>query len=165
MIRSCPPPKCLSRLPCSQILLGERVEDFSSDCWLENHLHRFGGQPVNSVTIPDLDTSDDSVTGSSEEDNSCFTDSGHSDSSPNDFELVIVHEQQRLPIEDLFLSPEERDDVIDSPSGYRQVIEPPPYCDFSNDPPPTYAEAIGQERDSGGSISSGHLSIDSTFLW
>ena len=165
MIRSCPPPKCLSRLPCSQILLGERLEDFSPDCWLENHLHRFGGQPANSGTLLDLEIGDDSLTGSSETDDTEYTDDERSAGTLSDLDSVLFHEHPRLHIEELFMSPEERDAVIDSPSGYRQVIEPPPYCDFTNEPPPTYAEAVGHESDGGGSVSSGRSSNDSTFLW
>lgn len=164
MIRSCPPPKCLSRLPCSQILLGERLEDFSPDCWLENHLHRFGETPTNSFAISGLDNDDDSITGSSENDHSAEPESDHSGGTFSDLDSVIFRERPRLHIEELFMSPEERDAVIDSPSGYRQVVEPPPYSDFPNDPPPTYAEAVGHETDRG-SIGGRSSSNDSTFLW
>lgn len=178
MIRSCPPPKCLSRLPCSQILLGERLEDFSPDCWLENHLHRFGGQPDNNGVLHDLDMADldfdldidiedDSPTGSSEsEGTDCTDDEGSAGTlSSCNLDSVLFRAHPRLHIQELFVPPEERDMVIDSPIGYRQVIEPPPYCDFTNEAPPTYAEAVGHESDGNRSVSSGRSSNDSTFLW
>ena len=178
MIRSCHPPKCLSRLPCSQILLGERLEDFSPDCWLENHLHRFGGQPENNHAIRDLeldisnldfDFDDDSPTGSSENDETDITDDEHSAGTLSSCNLdsVLFRAHPRLHIEELFGPPDAMDSdmVIDSPAGYRQVIEPPPYCDFTNEAPPTYAEAVGHESDGNRTVSSGRSSHDSTFLW
>ena len=114
--------------------------------------------------MPDLETADDSITGSSETDNTVDEYSERSAGALSDLDSTIFLERPRLPIEDLFMSPEDRDAVIDSPSGYRQVVEPPPYGEFPNEPPPTYAEAVGNEYDSG-SISARSSSNESTFLW
>ena len=161
MIRSCPQPKCLGRLACSQILYGERIEDFSPDCWLENHLHRFGGQPGTGFGIHDDDTDDDSITGSSDVEDS---DSEHSAGTFSDLDNTLFLDRPRLHIEELFMSPEEVDADIDSPGGYRQVIELPPYCEMPNEPPPSYAEAVGLRYEEG-SVSARSSSNGSTFLW
>lgn len=115
--------------------------------------------------MPDLENGDDSTTGSSDSDNDTEVESDHSVGTLSDLDSDIFRERQRLWIEDLFMSPEERDAIIDSPCGYRQVVEPPPYSEHFNEPPPTYAEAVGHEND-GGSISGRSSSNDSTtFLW
>lgn len=159
------PPKCISRLPCSQILYGERVEDFSAECWLENHLHRFGApsstQPfILSVHVPTVsplfEDSDDSITGSSESASS-VTDNFHLDI---DSELSFSPVRPRLALEQLFMPLGEGDIELDSE--FCDVIEPPPYSEF--DPPPTYEEAVrNADRRSTGTRSSHGSSL--AFMW
>ncbi|XP_060555461.1 uncharacterized protein LOC132716241 [Ruditapes philippinarum] len=160
------PPKCLSRLPCSQILYGERVEDFSTDCWLENHLHRFGLPSNNPLSIttnvsrnsPLYEENDDSVTGSSESASSLidFFDLD----IQNDFDFT--ESRPRLALEQLFIPLGESD--VDEPFDGCEIIEPPPYSEF--DPPPTYEEAVQHsERRSTGNRSSSSNGSSLAFMW
>lgn len=160
------PPKCISRLPCSQILYGERVEDFSPECWLENHLHRFG-VPTNaplcvtqSASLPChlYEDTDDSITGSSDT-TSSLTDY---------FDLDIQNELQHIPsrpllaLEQIFIPLGESDAETENSFEYCAVIEPPPYSEF--DPPPTYEEAVGHsDRRSTGTRSSQASSL--AIMW
>lgn len=158
------PPKCISRLPCSQILYGERVEDFSSECWLENHLHRFGlpaNAPLsisNSVSrfSPLYEDNDDSATGSSETDDSLID---YFDLEfENDFPITMS--RPRLALEQLFIPLEESD--ADTAFDCYDLIEPPPYSEF--DPPPSYEEAVQHaDRRSSGTRSSSGSSL--AFMW
>ena len=158
------PPKCLSRLPCSQILYGERVEDFSTDCWLENHLHRFGLPANNALNItnnvsrnsPLYEENDDSITGSSESASSLI------DYFDIDFEndFPITQSRPRLALEQLFIPIGESD--VDASFDCCEVIEPPPYSEF--DLPPTYEEAVQHsDRRSTGTRSSNGSSL--AFMW
>lgn len=43
-------PKCLAGFNAQSVLSGQTTyDDFSRSCWLENHLHRFGGLPPGAV--------------------------------------------------------------------------------------------------------------------
>ena len=159
---NCFPPKCIGRYPCSQILYGERLEDFSSDCWLENHLHRFGSPESNEIHTETLnspfeDSSDDSATG---------VDTMSSGYSLSLVEIEIqnslntVQSQHRLNLEELFI-PLIAQNHGESSTDIQEVDMPPPYSPFE-EPPPTYEEAVGeQERRSVGSLSSS----SSAFMW
>ncbi|KAH3773193.1 uncharacterized protein LOC127846498 [Dreissena polymorpha] len=156
-------PKCLSHMACSDILYGQRIEDFSSNCWLENHLHQFGYPPrehqSESGTFSTLfEIEDDSSTSESSEPNSIFFDNDET----NDF----GHHSsvRRLPLEQLFVSLGESDrESDDSNCSITLPIEdPPPYCPY-NDPPPTYEEAVGHyDRQSNTSRSS---TSSLAFIW
>lgn len=155
------PPKCLSRLPCSQMLYGERVEDFFSNCWLEDHLHRFGC-PVNRSTeshdfhYPLLEENDGSETISSDDGN-IYTG------------LVNIEDQsrhptsyrQRLALEELFLSPGNTDSDLHAPMyDFSDEIYLPPYTEIYNDPPPCYEDVVLSDgRSTTGSRSSSILAI------
>ncbi|XP_052815262.1 uncharacterized protein LOC128242217 [Mya arenaria] len=140
------PPKCLSRLTCSDILYGNRIEDFSTDCWLENRLHHFGLperdhqlMSQSAALAPLFESDDDSIT-TSNDSNSIVVDyngpstvSGHG-SSQN---------PARIALEELFipLGESESDTDVDGPFNYSDIIDPPPYSEYSDDPP-TYEEAL-----------------------
>jgi hypothetical protein len=56
-------PKCITSVSQSDILCGDRVENFSSDCWLQNHLDQFGHNVQPHPAIPEeieADYDDDS---------------------------------------------------------------------------------------------------------
>lgn len=156
------PPKCISRLPCSQILYGERVEDFSSECWLENHLHRFGFPSNASVPIPNTvsqssalyEENDDSITGSSETDDGLID---YSDLEIDSDFMFTPSSRPQLALEQLFMPIELTDIDTDL-----DIIEPPPYSEF--DPPPSYEEAVQHsDRRSTGTRSSNGSSL--AFMW
>ena len=155
-------PKVLLDVDCSNLLMGgsEQYENFSPTCWLEDHLHRFGGpmylpQENNtssssyefhgvteleaSSSSADLDESfeDFSAESADEHDTEMPGTSGSSSSNPmnNDGDVINLH---RYPYVDYDMS----------------IIQPPPY---PNEPPPSYEEAIA-----GSSFLEGD---NSDFLW
>lgn len=157
-------PKCLSHMACSDILYGQRIEDFSSNCWLENHLHQFGypphehHEPESGTLSSVFGAEDDSSTTESTEPNSIIFD----DDERNYFE----HHSSvpRLPLEQLFVPLGENDrESDDGDSLFTLPTEdPPPYCPY-NEPPPTYEEAVGHyDRLSNTSRSS---SSSLAFIW
>lgn len=82
-------PKCLARVSQSEILMGQRVENFSSECWLQNHLHQFAHTSANDIQNSNIETAeaaeemddveDDSPVGSDTE--------RHSNTSLDNFEF------------------------------------------------------------------------------
>jgi len=141
-------PKCLGHTSTSEILQGDRPEDFASDCWLQGHLHQFGNdlsQPIPGVMSQD----DEALTDSS-------TDISYSDISDD----VSSHSENNSV--DSFSS----DDEFMCPSHmlhYHMMMmpDPPPYTSIDDDePPPTYEEAIAQsDRRSNNSIRSSELAF------
>lgn len=152
------PPKCLSRIPCSNILYGDRVEDFSTNCWLENQLHRFGfpASCDRILTSPlDIET-DDSVTSSSGSSTDTIGYSSYELDSDNE---LIEPMRPRLALEELFLPPGVDGDHIPCEP------PPPPYTQFPDEPPPSYEEAVGcEDRRSNGTRSSSS-SINLAIMW
>lgn len=149
-------PKCLGiGMSYSEILQGGRPDNYSSDCWLQNCLDRFGlvqnmgheeGEILHNMDEDD-DVDDDSPVssevGSRYENQSLIVHVGDTDSFDNFSEIIS-------------------DDMIDI-SGYTQIVVPPPYDDPET-PPPSYEEAMGiAERRSNRSSLSGSSEI--AFLW
>lgn len=137
-------PKCIPAVSPSDILCGDRVENFSSDCWLQNHLDRFGHdiqQNNNQSIIEDIeaDNSDDSPIGSQ-----TTTESN----SLSSFELDNSLEDET--VNRLYIAYRHLTDI----APYTEVVEPPPYG--LPDLPPSYEEAIAgdQRRDSVSTASS-----------
>lgn len=158
-------PKVLLDVDCSNLLMGgsEEYENFSSTCWLEDHLHRFGRPsqpaPESTLNVPssyefhgstELEVSTSSVdlansyedysADSAEEpdDDTPSTSSNgwnHTPAGSSNGNVINLH---RYP----YVEPE------------TQMPEPPPYQD---EPPPSYEEAIA------GSNFFDHDSSD--FLW
>jgi len=143
------PPKCLSRFPCSDILYGNRIEDFSSDCWLENRLHHFG-LPARDIRFEPqsvammFDGDDDSVNTST--DSSIVTDY----QGPGPMSGIgCGTNRPRLDLEELFMPLDVNETDVDNLIGYSDTPEhePPPYTEFTyTDAPPTYEEAVGDRR-------------------
>lgn len=151
-------PKVLLDVDCSNLLIGgsNQYENFSSTCWLENHLHRFGAPsnwpPEQSTSNTEQEASSSSVdldesfpdffvnSAEDSEDDMQYT-MNTSDSSPppssSQNNTINLH---RYPYID--------NDV--------QIIEPPPYAD---EPPPSYEEAIA------GSSFSDFPNENTDFLW
>lgn len=149
-------PKCLGRLPCSQILYGARVEDFSSECWLEDHLHRFGSPENRQNSDPFLgvlDHSDDSVTASNDS-----TTSELFDFLNDELDTEYVTEN-----EDNSIQPNESSTDIDTAFNIVNIniTDPPPYIEF--DMPPSYEEAVGNTDRR--STSSRSTSSSLAFMW
>lgn len=153
-----PAPKCLRRLPCSQILYGARVEDYSSECWLEDHLHQFGS-PENQQTAPppfvstsvfNLEDSDDSITAGNE--SSEYFDFLNDETSAD---IISTDEQ--------FVLPENGSTDVDSDCNFVDIniVNPPPYSEF--DLPPSYEEAVGISDIR--STSSRSTSSSLAFMW
>ncbi|KAK3085509.1 hypothetical protein FSP39_004338 [Pinctada imbricata] len=154
-------PKCLGQVTMSNILEGDRVENFSSECWLQDHLHQFG---YMSGALPDLqehvreelhdsipsdDNDDDSPAGS---DTTTLLDESLNDLLDNHSD----EDDDGLPFSLTLMG-----NISSDISGYREVFEPPPY-DQPSEPPPSYEEATAahERRSSRGSRSS-----DIAFLW
>ncbi|KAL4234351.1 hypothetical protein ACF0H5_005999 [Mactra antiquata] len=179
------PPKCLRRFAFSDILYGERIEDYSSECWLENHLHRFGlpsnqGQIIFRTnlnprlswqnTLSNLEESDmeSSGTGTSEN-NSSLVDISDLEQFNDQSDHLGMNEpvtpRPRLALEELFNPwPEINTETERNSFDFGDIIleAPPPYTE--SDLPPTYEEAVGQfERRSNGSRSSQGSSL--AFMW
>ncbi|KAK7114931.1 uncharacterized protein [Littorina saxatilis] len=139
-------PKVLLEVDCSNLLLGGSVEyeNFSSTCWLENHLHRFG-EPAN-ISLgqnnpgsyefhgrTDLEASSSSADlNESYEDFSVNSADSQSGDAPGTSGSETGHS---LNANSLVINLH-RYPYIDNNVG---MIEPPPY---ENEPPPTYEEAI-----------------------
>lgn len=129
-------PKCLSATSPSDILTGgdiEEVEDFSSGCWLQDHLHQFGNGITQLVTGTDGQHFDEDV-----DDNQTWSGSETSTELDN-------HEQYVMP--EILGSYNNEWNHISSQnyqpstiSRYIVVEEAPPYG--FDDPPPSYDEAI-----------------------
>ena len=140
-------PKVLLDVDCSNLLIGgsEQYENFSPTCWLEDHLHRFGGpmylpQENNtssssyefhgvteleaSSSSADLNESFDdySVESAAEQDSEMPSTSGCGLNDPVNSNNNVIN-LHRYPYVDYDMS----------------IIQPPPY---PNEPPPSYEEAI-----------------------
>lgn len=158
-------PKCLSRIPCSQILQGARIENFSNRCWLENNLHMFGSPNANVSSILNHVENHSSSSSESDSVSECFdflddeydletlsggedlsSDSNHSDFSQTE-EHILTHAESHTDISLRF--------------NLDEIINPPPYTEF--EPPPTYEEAVGcvDRR----STSSRSTSSSLAFMW
>ena len=154
-------PKVLLDVDCSNLLMGgsEQYENFSSTCWLEDHLHRFGDPvqltPERNVVssyefhgVTELEASsssaeiEDSVEENSgdsaeelEEDMPSTSSGVHGGGVSGNGNVINLH---RFP----YIDPE------------TSIVAPPPYQD---EPPPSYEEAIA------GSSFTDHENSD--FLW
>ena len=113
-------PKSLPDYDYSAILYGEvGPENYSPDCWLEEHLHRFSGFSVDqSNTANGLDESSSSC--GEVEVVSDFSDHSFIDSDASNLQCFYQYQ----------------------PDGLMDVESPPPYWD---EPPPTYEEATRSE--------------------
>ena len=152
-------PKCLRTLPCSQILYGARVENFSSGCWLENNLHMFGSP---SQTSDNVHNSDNRNSGVASQVDDCFDflddefDTETLASDENDEENSNVSDT-----DDHFLPFEDTGTELDMSFDLHNLVNPPPYSEF--EPPPTYEEAVGSvDRRSNSSRST---SSSLAFMW
>lgn len=146
-------PKCLGiGVSYSQILQGDRPDNYSSDCWLQGCLDRFGlvqntGHEEDEM-LHDMDEEDDDSPVSSQV---------GSQSEIHSLEIEIYDNDSFDRFPEII-----PDGMIDI-SGYTQIVEPPPYDDPDR-PPPSYEEAMGiAERRSNRSSLSGSSDID--FLW
>lgn len=148
-------PKCLARVSQSEILMGQRVENFSSECWLQNHLHQFAHTSANDIQNSNIETAeaaeemadveDDSPVGSDTE--------RHSNTSLDNFEFES--NDGNIPSEgmDNELPP----DIFN----YTMAVELPPYYD---EPPPSYEEALAEDERRERQLYSSTRSRDA-FLW
>ncbi|XP_061189955.1 uncharacterized protein LOC133197767 [Saccostrea echinata] len=149
-------PKCLALVSHSEILRGQSVENFSHECWLQNHLHQFAHSSVNNPSNNNVDLTeevedtddvdDDSPVGSDTE--------RHSVSSVNSFEFDDDEEDDLQ---------EERSENQLPPDifNYTMAIELPPY---NNEPPPSYEEAVAEDARRERQLNSSTRSRDA-FLW
>ena len=152
-------PKCLGRVSMSNILQGDRVENFSSECWLQDHLHQFGcnvGEPLTNLEeeIEEEVRSHTESFPSEEEDND---DSPTGSVSANSFNISFNSLESEGDAPPLIM-----EEIITGVSAYTMALEPPPY-DIPSEPPPSYEEAVGanERRNSRGS----RRSSDMAFLW
>lgn len=120
-------PKCITSVSQSDILFGDRVENFSSDCWLQNHLDQFGHdiyQQINSSTYENNEIEDDdSPIGSSV-----------------GSEVNSISSSEEDVINRLYFGHRHLFDV----GQYQEVVEPPPYG--FPDLPPSYEEVIASDQ-------------------
>lgn len=123
-------PKCLSATSASDVLNGaEGVEDFSSNCWLQDHLHQFSDR-LSLLGVPGVTENPD-------------TDNDDSIHSQTGSDVTTETDES----DDYFLEDPDFYDyqpILRFPSGsisqYMMVQEPPPYG--FDEPPPSYEEAI-----------------------
>lgn len=164
-------PKCLRGLNSESFLQGEpSYENFSRNCWLENHLHRFGGidsdtdnRRQNNVHIIDehFDSNSNatgtiSSTGSSSincQDNLNLDTSSSSRISNGSTVSDITQLYNNMNIDD---------------SSFCQhagipIENPPPYSETHEDPPPPYTELFDSQPSQSRSYSSQNDNF--TFLW
>ncbi|KAL8613867.1 hypothetical protein ACOMHN_032857 [Nucella lapillus] len=157
-------PKVLLDVDCSNLLMGgsEEYENFSSTCWLEDHLHRFGGpsqsasEPLRVPSSYEFHGSTELEASSSSADlaNSCEDYSTNSAEEPDDdISSTSSNGWNHTPagstngnVINLHRYPYVEHNT--------QMPEPPPYAD---EPPPSYEETIA------GSSFFDHDSAD--FLW
>lgn len=122
-------PKCLLEVDCTNLLMGgsHQYEDFSSTCWLENHLHLFGTPPQTS------DDDDHSL-----QESSTSTSSGD---SADGFSVDSAESVAFSDVEGLIQNSSSIINLQRYSNGDQDffVVEPPPYA---NDPPPSYEEAV-----------------------
>nr|XP_011424263.2 uncharacterized protein LOC105326097 [Crassostrea gigas] len=148
-------PKCLARVSQSEILMGQRVENFSSECWLQNHLHQFAHTSANDIQNSNIETAeaaeemddveDDSPVGSDTE--------RHSNTSLDNFEF----ESNDGDIPSEGMDNELPPDIFN----YTMAVELPPYYD---EPPPSYEEALAEDERRERRLYSSTRSRDA-FLW
>lgn len=143
-------PKALLNVDCSNLLMGgcEQYENFSSTCWLEDHLHRFGG-PLPSEhesdsrtrscdvhTDSDIDT--DHSSGDHAENYDAYSFEAADGDGPSTSQGYSHRSFQRSGFENSVINLHRYPYLeYDSPSNF--LVEPPPY---PNEPPPSYEEAI-----------------------
>lgn len=146
-------PKCLTGFNAQPILMGQiSYDDFSHNCWLENHLHRFGGLSTEAVRCEsnsNLIDSEYDAPSESESISSCsnnemsappaanaqnnrnhnnmstYSSSTGSNTSTNSSISDVTH---------LYLS----GFAFDPDSMFLEA--PPPYSEHHDDPPPPYSE-------------------------
>lgn len=120
-------PKCITSVSQTDILYGDRVENFSSDCWLQNHLDQFGhdiDRQINPQILEDSELeNDDSPIGSS-----AGSEVNSLSSSEDDAVNRLYFEHRHLF------------DV----GHYQEFVEPPPYG--LPDLPPSYEEVIASDQ-------------------
>ncbi|KAK7493776.1 hypothetical protein BaRGS_00014917 [Batillaria attramentaria] len=158
-------PKCLLDVDCTNLLMGgsNQYEDFSSTCWLENHLHRFGSPSLPQVNSEGPSTSNNregssfleptasSSAGDTSDDvqsvdsaDSVGSGSGnvefHNNLNGDNGSVINLH---RYP-------------YIDPDLSVVEPVQPPPYAD---EPPPTYEEAVA------GNSLFDDICDNSDFLW
>ena len=145
-------PKCITSVSQSDILCGDRVENFSSDCWLQNHLDQFGHNVQPHPAIPEeieADYDDDSpiVSTPSTEANSIS-----SFEIDNSFEDEMVNR--------LYYAYSNLTDI----ASYTNIVEPPPYG--IQDLPPSYEEAVADDQQRGSRRSTtSNSSSEVDFMW
>ncbi|XP_076470677.1 uncharacterized protein LOC143300701 [Babylonia areolata] len=147
-------PKVLLDVDCSDLLLGgsEELENFSSTCWLEDHLHRFG-RPSQSApeSTPHVGTSYEfhgvtelEASSSSAEIADSFEDYSADSGEEQDEDVPSTSGSTRNG----FVGDSSNGNVINlhrfpyvEPDA--SMPEPPPYQD---EPPPSYEEAIADRN-------------------
>lgn len=131
-------PKCLLDVDCTNLLMGgsNQYEDFSSTCWLEDHLHRFGrpASHPHTTSTSHLNTSAYPTTSSSSGETSDDMNSVDSGSEGGDVEFY-----NRVNIDSGNIINLHRYPYVHPDHGVMEPLRPPPYAD---EPPPTYEEAI-----------------------
>lgn len=163
-------PRCLSNVNCQGVLMGqEAYDDYSSSCWLEDHLHQF------APAIDDLSADGESVRGGAAAltagENFTFTsmssrltDANQSLPIPEDLRHIFDSFDETLRSHSSNRSVDNGVSIDSSSSGHSsptstlsyvtevynnmnlsslaQPEQPPPYTERPEDPPPTYAEAV-----------------------
>ncbi|XP_022339726.2 uncharacterized protein LOC111134710 [Crassostrea virginica] len=130
-------PKCLALVSHSDILMGRRVENFSAECWLQNHLHQFAHTSANEVHINNIETAEEAEESEDVDDDSPVG----SDMDRRSYSSLDSCE----------LESDDREEENGRPGdggppdifNYTVAIELPPYHD---EPPPSYEEAVAEDE-------------------
>lgn len=131
-------PKCLARVSHSEILMGQRVENFSAECWLQNHLHQFAHTSANEIQNSNIETSEaaEEVDDIDDDDSPVGSDTErYSNTSLNNFEFESIDGD--VPSERM------NDELPPDIFNYTMAVELPPYYD---EPPPSYEEALAEDE-------------------